>query len=228
MKSDSLSIERWRTPRLGSPWIGLMLKIAERLAAGDLTLELPDGSRRVYQGPADGPEGHLRLVRPRAVRRFVTGGSLGFAEAYLDGDWDSPDLPRALELLALNERIYEGERRQTSIERVVARLGHLLNANTRRGSRRNILAHYDLGNAFFERWLDPGMTYSAGRYGDQSAGLEEAQTRKFESLATMLHLGPGDHLLEIGCGWGSLAIHAARTRGCRVTGITGSAEQLEL
>ena len=222
-------LDRWRALRVRSPWSGLALRVAGRLAAGRLILELPDGSEHVFEGRRPGPQGRLRLIRPRALRRYVTGGALGFAEAYVDRDWDTPDLPPLLELLALNEEAYAGERRALSLDRLRARLAHLVRANTRRGSRRNILSHYDLGNAFFQRWLDPGMTYSAARFGhgdghgDES--LEQAQRRKFESLAGMLALRPDAHLLEIGCGWGGFAEFAAREAGARVTAITISNEQ---
>lgn len=209
-------------------WLGLAFRIAERLEVGALTIELPDGSRRVFRGRANGPSGHLRVNRARAVRRLAFGGSLGLAEAYLDGDWDSPDLARVLELLALNEaawrKLHYGRRGYTWL----ARLQHLLRPNTRRGSRRNILAHYDLGNRFFELWLDRSMTYSAARYPRADLTLEEAQQAKYEALAERLDLRPEHHLLEIGCGWGGFARFAAGEVGARVTAVTISDEQRAL
>jgi cyclopropane-fatty-acyl-phospholipid synthase len=161
----------------------------------------------------------------RALRRFATGGALGFSEAYLDGDWDSRDLPRLLEVLALNEAAladrYYGRRGFGWVPRLL----HLLHPNTRRGSRRNIFAHYDLGNGFYRAWLDETMTYSAARFATPDQPLEDAQRHKYASLAQSLRLGPQDHVLEIGCGWGGFAAFAAGEIGARVTAVTISRQQ---
>jgi cyclopropane-fatty-acyl-phospholipid synthase len=197
----------------------LALAIAERIEIGKLTIELAGTCYR-FEGKIPGPDGHLRLLRMRALRRFATGGALGFSEAYLDGDWDSPDLPRLLEVLALNEESiadrYYGRRGFGWIPRVL----HLLRPNTRRGSQRNIFAHYDLGNGFYRAWLDETMTYSAARFASPDQPLGQAQRDKYASLATNLGLGPQDHVLEIGCGWGRLAEFAAGEIGARVTAVT--------
>ena len=202
----------------------LALAIAERLEIGRLTIELA-GIRYRFEGPVAGPSGHLRLHRLRALRRFATGGALGFSEAYLDGDWDSPDLPRLLEVLALNEASisdrYYGRRGFGWIPRAL----HLLRPNTRRGSQRNIFAHYDLGNGFYRAWLDETMTYSAARFATPDQSLEDAQRHKYASLAQSLRLGPQDHVLEIGCGWGGFAAFAAGEIGARVTAVTISRQQ---
>jgi cyclopropane-fatty-acyl-phospholipid synthase len=202
----------------------LALAIAERLEIGTLTIELAGTSYR-FEGDIPGPNGHLRLHRLRALRRFATGGALGFSEAYLDGDWDSPDLPRLLEVLALNEASlaerYYGRRGFAWVPRLL----HLLRPNTRRGSRRNIFAHYDLGNGFYRAWLDETMTYSAARFATQDQSLEEAQRHKYATLAQNLRLGPQDHVLEIGCGWGGFAAFAAGEIGARVTAVTISRQQ---
>ncbi|HSA80846.1 MAG TPA: cyclopropane-fatty-acyl-phospholipid synthase family protein, partial [Geminicoccaceae bacterium] len=161
----------------------------------------------------------------RAIRRFLDGGGAGFAEAYLDGDWDSPDLPRLLELLALNEAAYEEFSQGRPWYRGLARLQHLLRRNSRPGSRRNILAHYDLGNRFYELWLDRTMTYSAALFPHAGAPLEEAQRTKYRSLAARLRLQTGHRLLEIGCGWGGFAEFAAAEIGARITAITISEQQ---
>lgn len=210
---------------LHSPWLALALRIARRITIGTLTIELPGGSTRTFQGAAPGPSGYLRLNRPQALRRFVTGGSLGFAEAYLDGDWDSPDLARLLELLALNHAAYDELYYGRSWHGWLARLQHLLRPNSRRGSRRNIHAHYDLGNRFYELWLDATMTYSAALFADPQAPLEEAQRTKYRRLAERLQLQEGQRLLEIGCGWGAFAELAAREFGSHVTAITISKAQ---
>ncbi|MEM7024697.1 MAG: cyclopropane-fatty-acyl-phospholipid synthase family protein [Pseudomonadota bacterium] len=204
----------------------LALAIAERLEIGSLTIEA-DGARYRFEGNEPGPDGHIRLHRKRALRRFATGGALGFSEAYLDGDWDSPDLPRLLEVLALNEASlaerYYGQRSFGWVPRVL----HLLRPNTRRGSRRNIYAHYDLGNAFYGAWLDETMTYSSARFVEPKQSLAEAQRQKYACLADGLQLGPQDHVLEIGCGWGGFAAYAAGEIGARVTAVTISRQQHE-
>lgn len=203
--------------------------IAPRLVAGTLDLILPSGDRMEFCGPLPGPRAGLTLHRVRALRRFLTGGATGFAEAYMDGDWDTPDLTALLELGDLNDRS-RGESITGSLPaRLLHRLFHRLNDNSRRGSRRNIAAHYDLGNAFYRRWLDPSMTYSAALFADGDApgmaGLETAQIRKYRALADDIGLKPGMTVLEIGCGWGGFAEIAARDYGARVTCLTLSQEQ---
>ena len=210
-----------RTP----PLIRLALRIAARLRAGELIIELPGAVSHRFRGSAPGPLGHLVLHRERALRRLLTDGGAGFAEAYLDGDWDSPDLARLLELLALNHAAYDEFYYGRRWHVWLARLQHLLRPNSRRGSRRNIHAHYDLGNRFYELWLDASMTYSAALFADPQAPLEEAQRTKYRRLAERLQLQAGHRLLEIGCGWGAFAEFAAREFGARVTAITISEAQ---
>lgn len=205
--------------------LALVYGIAKNLKRGRLTIIAPDGTKQDFDSGSDGPDAVLRLNSLRAIRRFAVGGSLGFAEAYLDGDWDSPDLPRLLELLVLNEDAYSDYFYGRSWFRWVARLGHLLKPNSKRGSRKNILAHYDLGNAFYQRWLDPSMTYSSARFDQPDLSLENAQAAKYSSLAKKLSLQQDHHLLEVGCGWGGFAEFAAKEVGAKVTAITISNEQ---
>ena len=212
-------------PPPASPLIRLALRIAAGLRFGELTVELPGGGPHRFRGQEPGPSGHLVLHRERALRRLLSDGGAGFAEAYLDGDWDSPDLARLLELLGLNHATYQELYYGRGWHRWLARLQHLLRPNSRRGSRRNILAHYDLGNRFYELWLDRSMTYSAALFPDPQAPLEEAQRTKYRRLAERLHLQAGHRLLEIGCGWGAFAELAAREFGARVTAITISEAQ---
>jgi cyclopropane-fatty-acyl-phospholipid synthase len=206
-------------------WLALVHGIAGRIRIGELAVTAPDGSRRSFRGERPGLSAELRINRARAMRRFATGGSLGFAEAYLDGDWDSPHLARLLELLAQNEDSHSEHFYGKGWFRWIARLQHLFRPNSRQGSRRNILAHYDLGNSFYERWLDPGMTYSSARFEADALTLEQAQLAKYASLARGLALEPGHHLLEIGCGWGGFAEFAAGEVGAKVTAITISDQQ---
>lgn len=205
--------------------LGIAYRVAEKLRYGELTIEAPDGTTRRFEGSEPGPVATLHLRSTRAIRRFLTGGALGFAEAYLDGDWDSPDLARLLEVLALNEETYREHFYGHWWFRCVARLRHIFRRNTRTGSKRNILAHYDLGNAFYESWLDPSMTYSSAVFASSDLTLEKAQQAKYASLARKLSLEPDHHVLEVGCGWGGFAEFAASEVGAKVTAITISEQQ---
>jgi cyclopropane-fatty-acyl-phospholipid synthase len=154
-------------------------------------------------------------------------GDIGFAESYIAGDWHTPDLPALLKVLVRNRDAIEGAIYGRWWGRLLYRLKHLLNANTRAGSRRNIHAHYDLGNAFYRLWLDPTMSYSAAWFeGDLDADLAQAQRAKVRRALDACGIGRGQRLLEIGCGWGGLAEIAASERSARVTGVTLSTEQL--
>lgn len=205
--------------------MALAYGIAENLQFGQLEIIAPDGESRLFEGDNGGLKAVLQLNSSRALRRFVVGGSLGFAEAYLDGDWDSPDLPSLLELLVLNEGAYSKHFYGRSWFQWLARARHLFRPNSRQGSRRNILAHYDLGNAFYKQWLDPSMTYSSAKFEKPGVSLETAQEAKYASLVEKLSLEPDHHLLEVGCGWGGFAEFAAREVGAKVTAITISDQQ---
>jgi cyclopropane-fatty-acyl-phospholipid synthase len=153
-------------------------------------------------------------------------GDIGFAEGLMAGEWESDDLAGLLTLIAANverfTRLLEGG----PLGKALNWLRHVSRANTRAGARRNILAHYDLGNRFYEAWLDRSMTYSSARFDTQERDLEAAQRAKYKALTEHIELRPGEHVLEIGCGWGGFAEYAARECGARVTGITLSDEQL--
>ncbi|MFQ3622293.1 MAG: cyclopropane-fatty-acyl-phospholipid synthase family protein [Acetobacteraceae bacterium] len=203
----------------------LALRLAGLIRAGDLSLTLPDGSRHRILGARPGPAAEVTLNRARAIRRFAVGGSLGWAEAYLDEDWSTPDLRAVMALAAANEAEWEPVLRGRRLVRWLSRLAHALRRNTRRGARRNIAAHYDLGNDFYAAWLDPTMTYSSAEFAEPGEPLEAAQVRKVRNLLAALGLAPGSRLLEIGCGWGFLAETAAREFGARVVALTLSREQ---
>ena len=195
--------------------------------AGDLTFALPSGRCLRIQGEAPGPTARIEVRDFRFIRRALTKGDIGFAEAYMAGEWDTPDLTAVLSIFALNfqnlSRVTEGN----PLIGAFSFIGHALNRNTRRGSRKNIHAHYDLGNAFYSRWLDPSMTYSAARYQQPGQSLEAAQANKYRTLAQAMDLRAGHHVLEIGCGWGGFAEYAARELGAKVTAITISQEQFD-
>jgi cyclopropane-fatty-acyl-phospholipid synthase len=206
---------------------GLFGRLAARLippiAAGRLTVELPSGARLERSGPGPGPDVTVSISRWRALRRLALGGDVGFAASYLDGDWSTPDLVQLFELFMLNEAEI-GPSRPSAPARLFARLRHGRRRNTRRGSRRNIAEHYDLGNAFYMPWLDEGMTYSSALFSGGET-LEQAQSNKIEQIAALLDVKGGERVLEIGCGWGALAERLIRRHGCHVTGITLSEEQ---
>jgi cyclopropane-fatty-acyl-phospholipid synthase len=163
---------------------------------------------------------------PQFNRRIVLGGTLGAAASYLDEEWDCDDLTALFRILLRNEAAMARlDGPAARLAGYAARVGHALRRNSRRGSRRNIAAHYDLGNDFFALFLDPTMTYSCGYFASPETTLEEASAAKYERLCRRLELQPTDHLLEIGTGWGGLALHAAQRFGCRVTTTTISAEQ---
>jgi cyclopropane-fatty-acyl-phospholipid synthase len=196
-----------------------------QLKGGIAMVGLPDG-RLLSFGDGQGPTVDFQIRDYRFARRVLTSGDIGFAEGLMAGEWESRDLSALLTLLASNverfTRLLEGG----PIGKAMHWIRHLSNANTKTGSRRNILAHYDLGNKFYEAWLDASMTYSSARFDAKVRDLESAQREKYKALAEHLELKSGDHVLEIGCGWGGFAEFAAREYGARVTGITISDEQL--
>lgn len=196
--------------------------LARGLRAGTLTLVGRDGRERRFEGELPGPAALVELKTAGAARRTVAGGALGVAEAYMDGAWDSPSLDAVLELGVAN---MEPAPTKTTLLTPLARAWHAMRDNDVAGSRKNIAHHYDLGNDFYRIWLDPTMTYSCALFVDGDDDLHAAQVRKWDRLLALLEPGPKDHVLEIGCGWGGFAIHAARQTGCKVTGLTLSEEQ---
>ncbi|MGE0152412.1 MAG: class I SAM-dependent methyltransferase [Reyranellaceae bacterium] len=204
-----------------------VLTAMARLEIGSLAIALPDGRRQRFAGPQPGPDAELHVHDWRLFGRVVRGGDMAFGEAYMEGWFDTPDLPALLTLGALNQAALERAFQATRLRRAVWRLLHLRRYNSRRGSARNISAHYDLGNEFYALWLDRGMTYSSALYGEEpQRSLEQAQEAKYARILDRLGVRQGDSILEIGCGWGGFAELAAR-RGARVHGITISRQQLD-
>jgi len=187
---------------------------------------LPSGRTIVRVGAEPGPEATVVLRRARMLRRLIVSGDVGFAEAYIAGDWTTPDLVAVIRLAARNMASLERAMNGSFLFRTVNRLRHILRGNSRRGSRRNIEAHYDLGNAFYRLWLDAGMQYSAALWDDDPPDLETAQAHKLDRIGERLGLEGGESVLEIGCGWGTLAAYLAREKGATVTAITLSPSQL--
>ncbi len=204
----------------------LFLRALERIRDGRLEVGLPGGDRRIFGDPASPLHAVADIHDEHAFGRFVFGGDIAFGEAYAEGLWTSPDLPNVVRLAVRNRDAFDaGGQATAAVSRWTARLRHWLRRNTLSGSRFNISYHYDLGTDFYSLFLDPTLTYSCGVFESPGLSLEEAQIAKFERIAAMLELSPGDRLLEIGSGWGSFAIHAARRYGCRVTTTTISRSQ---
>jgi len=200
-----------------------LTRVIPPIVAGRLVVELPSGGRIERVGSSPGPEVSIVVHRWRALTRLAVSGEAGFAGSYLDGDWSTPDLAKLFELVIVNEAVLPLE--PNFISRTVARLRHGSRKNTKRGSRRNIAEHYDLGNDFYRPWLDESMTYSAALF-DGVETLEDAQRKKIDRVADLLNLKGGEQVLEIGCGWGALAERIVRNYKCRLTGLTLSQEQL--
>ena len=203
-------------------------RIDSGLAAGGIDATLPDGSHRILGGRAPGPMPVVRLHSWRSIIRLMRSGSVGWYKAWALGEWSSPDPVPLFDLFMRNGESLGDVARAKGPFRLVNWLAHRFRANDKARARRNIEHHYDLGNDFYAAWLDPGMTYSSAVFAEPISGgepLEEAQARKIRLLLDRLDLTPGQRLLEIGCGWGSLAEIAARDYGVHVTGLTLSEEQ---
>ncbi len=212
----------------GNAFVQRLLDIVGRLEIGHLTIVMPDHSRYELHGHKKSSlHATVEVVRYRAIRKFLTQGEFGFVESYLDGDWESPELSNVIELAASNTRKWNSRRLQSFGHKLWNRLLHLMRRNTKRGSRKNIAAHYDLGNEFYSQWLDPTMTYSSAIFNRPDQALSEGQIEKYRRIAQLLELKPDHQLLEIGCGWGGFAEFAAKEYGCRITGLTLSNEQLK-
>ena len=203
----------------------LLLQAASRMRAGSLRMELPSGETLTFGGAKPGPEGVMIVKDYRLARRVLMQGDIGLAETYFMGQWDTPNLTAVLGVFSANveelAQAFKGKLPAIALNMI----RHVLHRNSKKGSRRNILAHYDLGNDFYQRWLDGSMTYSSARFDEEAQSLEAAQARKYQMLAENLALKPGQHVLEIGCGWGGFAEYAAREYGVKVTGVTISDAQ---
>jgi cyclopropane-fatty-acyl-phospholipid synthase len=206
-----------------------VFRLLERLAVGRLDVQLPDGSTaRFGASSMSGPHGAIRLNNWNVCVAALQSGDIGFAESYIAGDWTTPDLASLLKVFIANRDAIESVVYGTWWGSLLHRARHLLHRNTRRGSRKNIHAHYDIGNRFYRLWLDETMSYSSAWFGgDRTQCLERAQQAKVARALHECRVRAGDRLLEIGCGWGTLARAAAADFGARVTGVTLSTEQLD-
>lgn len=203
-----------------------VLKLLEKISHGTLEVRLPDGGHLCFGN--GGSSVTLHISNWAVFERILERGDVGFAEAWLDGEWETPDLAGLLTLLATNRDALSHAVYGQWSNLLLARIRHLFNANTRRGSRRNIMAHYDLGNDFYRLWLDSTMSYSSALYsGDAKRTMEFAQLAKYRRILRRLNTRPGQRILEIGCGWGGFAEIAAREACVDVVGVTLSRAQLE-
>jgi cyclopropane-fatty-acyl-phospholipid synthase len=206
----------------------LLFSFLSHLRHGRLDVITPDGQRITFQGDLAGPSAYLRIDDWSVCFQALKSGDIGFAEAFLSGKWTTDDLVALLQLIAQNRAVLETAMRGRWLGKLFYRLRHLLRSNTRRGSRRNIHAHYDLGNEFYEAWLDPTMSYSSALFDSSSTrSLESAQLAKYRRILDALGVKKGDRVLEIGCGWGGFAELAAAECGAYVQGVTLSSRQLE-
>ena len=199
--------------------------IARNWVIGSVTLVMPTGEEVCVHGAEPGPDARLIIHDFRFIRRALAAGDIGFAEAYMAGEFDTPDLPDLLCVFAANWNRLHHVTMGNPLSWTINRIRHAFRPNSREGARKNIHAHYDLGNAFYSRWLDPTMTYSSAKYETPGQSLAQAQTAKYRALAQSMDLQSGQSVLEIGCGWGGFAEFAAREVGAKVTAITISEEQ---
>ena len=197
------------------PWFAASYEVLKGLENGRVDIALPDGRVFRIDGAAEGPTARLDVRNPALFTRVAREGELGFCEAYLDGWWDTPDLQALLDVLLSSKNWVKRSHPAAVAARAYQRLRHWLNRNTRRQARRNISYHYDLGNAFYGRWLDETMTYSSALFVSPAEDLAVAQTRKYASVCDRIGVAPEARLLEIGCGWGGFAEYAASERGAR-------------
>ena len=192
-------------------WSGWRSDSARGCGAASLDVTLPDGRTLRLGGCEPGPAAAMKLYNYGFASRLLNGGDIGIAEAYLHGEWDTPDLTQFLYLFCVNHDLIQAMLGDKPLMRLVQMVRHWFNRNTKRQARRNIYAHYDIGNAFYSAWLDPSMTYSSALFEDDTPDLTAAQNNKYRRLAEAIDLQPGQKLLEIGCGWGGFAEYAAKT-----------------
>ena len=194
---------------------------------GQLIVETPSGERLVFGGAVPGGvQAKLTIHRWRFLWRLARDFDIGFAESYMAGDWSSPDLTALMKLACDNEAPLASHG-ALQLPRICLKLRHWLNRNTPRGSRRNISAHYDLGNEFYSKWLDAGMSYSSAVFSSATDTLEAAQDAKLDRVVDLMDISGHERVLEIGCGWGGLAEHILKRTNCTLTGLTLSSEQLD-
>jgi cyclopropane-fatty-acyl-phospholipid synthase len=203
----------------------IFLAMMSKIQIGSLHLEMPEGEIRIFNGRKTGPNASLKIKDHSVIAKLFSSSDIALAEAYRDGLIETNDLTALMLMACLNQEILEKAFTGNFFGMIFYRLRHSLRFNSRRGSKKNIHAHYDLGNSFYELLLDPSMTYSSAIFKVQDESLESAQQNKYQRIIDSLQLKATDHILEIGCGWGGFAAMAAAQSGCRVTCLTLSNEQ---
>ena len=203
----------------------LISSFLNQIQTGQLTITFPDGKSICNKTKSRQPEAHIHIHSASAIRHLLFGGSIGFAESYMKGHWDSPDLAKLIELIAINGESFAKRLTGNKIIRLFNYLAHKSRKNSRKGSKSNIEYHYDLGNEFYQKWLDEKMIYSSAIYTSNKDTLEEAQERKLARIIDLLAPQPQQNVLEIGCGWGALSKRIASEMQANVLGITLSKEQ---
>lgn len=221
------SIGKKLEPRRKRPvfWEALLDKWLSRIEAGELRAVFPSNFQKVYSGGQVGPTADIQINSWKLVPRLLLSGDMGLAESFLSGEWETSNLTQLILLGDINERALGNAVTPSKFINLIEKLRHQRRDNSKRGSRRNIAAHYDLGNEFYSHWLDNSMSYSSALFTDFGEELEVGQNRKYQRLAKALKLKEGDQVLEIGCGWGGFAEIAAKEYKCNVVGITLSNEQ---
>ena len=221
------SIGKKLEPRRKRPvfWEALLDKWLSRIEAGELRAVFPSNFQKVYSGGQVGPTADIQINSWKLVPRLLLSGDMGLAESFLSGEWETSNLTQLILLGDINERALGNAVTPSKFINLIEKLRHQRRDNSKRGSRRNIAAHYDLGNEFYSHWLDNSMSYSSALFTDFGEELEVGQNRKYHRLAKALKLKEGDQVLEIGCGWGGFAEIAAKEYKCNVVGITLSNEQ---
>lgn len=205
----------------------LCFRLLAHIKTGTVNIITPDGRKVSFTGDFEGPEGTVIIHNDKAVRRFLTGGHRGFCEAYLKREWDSPDIAVFFEVILRNVDQMRKTFYGSPMTRAFYAFIHKFRANSIKGSKKNITAHYDIGNDFYEKWLDPTMTYSSALFAADTDSLEQAQVNKYAAMAESMELEKGMSVLEIGCGWGGFAEYLGRNYDVNVTAVTISQAQYD-
>ncbi len=212
------------------PKIGMvfrpLLETLKKIEYGTFIVVFPNDQRVELKGRHPGPTAEIYIRSQNLMYRLLTNGTLGLAESFMAGEWSSPNLVAVIEVGEMNRAILGGLDRGHFWMRALQWVVHALRANTKRGAKKNIASHYDLGNDFYKLWLDPTLTYSSAIFENETQSLEHAQLNKYDRILSLIKPTQDAHVLEIGSGWGGFAMHAAQKTGCRVTSITLSREQL--
>ncbi len=208
-------------------WFSTTFEYLKSIKAGSVDILLPGGRVFRVDGKQPGPVAVMDVKNPEMFARVAREGELGFAEAYMEGWWESPDLQALLDVLLMSNQVVSRQRFGAGLVQAYEKARYWLQSNSRGQAAKNIAYHYDLGNKFYRAWLDETMTYSSALFGAGVMDLSEAQGRKYASICDGIGVAEGQHVLEIGCGWGGFAEYAAGTRGAKVTALTISKEQFD-